>query len=468
MRDLTRIFTGLLLLISMGACTRSGLPGTGGSADSASVLRADAGANIVIGEGDSATLRVAVRGGSPPYRIRWNQESGTPAQIADVTATETATSALTVQETLVFRVVVADAAGRSDRDYVSVEVGPPGSGGEDVLITGPSVIESEAGIMLTAATSLSGTLTYNWEVVSGDGTLTNADTATPTLTGGQFGDVTVRVRVADESGQTREAETTVRVALRVSIEAPTVAIVGEQSNIGTEVNADPSLVQFEWSLVEGSASFGNLAGSRTSVETTAAESVRIRLTVRTTSGDEEVVEEATLVSIEDRTPEVLLGTNRGDIRLELFYEDAPQTVHNFLRYVDEGFYTDVLFHRIVADFVIQAGGYVLNGDELVEKEATYDPIPSEAGNGHSNVRGTISMALRGSDANSADSQFFINLSDENTFLDEPRPNSPAFTVFGQVIEGLDVVDDIAEVETGSRSGLTDVPVDDVIIEGASR
>jgi cyclophilin family peptidyl-prolyl cis-trans isomerase len=174
-----------------------------------------------------------------------------------------------------------------------------------------------------------------------------------------------------------------------------------------------------------------------------------------------------LVSIEDTTPEAVVHTSMGDIRLELFYDDAPKTVFNFLRYADDGFYNDLVFHRVIAGFVIQGGGFFMNGEELEARPPTFDPVMSEANNGHSNTIGTIAMALRGTDANSGTSQFFINLGDNN-FLDTATANQPAFTVFGHVIAGMDVVDAIAIVPTGQRSGQSDVPIDPVTISAVSR
>lgn len=169
---------------------------------------------------------------------------------------------------------------------------------------------------------------------------------------------------------------------------------------------------------------------------------------------------------------VRMRTNQGDIVLELEPLVAPNTVANFLQYADEGHYTNVVFHRVVSDFVIQAGAFVSLGAgsnprlrELQGRAA----IASEANNGRSNVRGTIAMALRGQDANSATDQFFINVVD-NSFLDT---GPPPFTVFGRVIDGLDTVDRIAGVATsdgvpvelndGFATTFDDVPSSDVTI-----
>ena len=154
-------------------------------------------------------------------------------------------------------------------------------------------------------------------------------------------------------------------------------------------------------------------------------------------------------------------TSHGDFTVELYEEDAPQTVANFLRYVDEGFFDGTIFHRIVPGFVIQGGGLT---SDLSQKK-THPPVRNEAGNGVRNQRGTLSMA-RTDEIHSATSQFFVNLAD-NDFLDQ-RPGQYGYAVFGHVTEGMDVIDKIAKVSTGKRKGHSDVPTQDVLIKSARR
>ena len=154
-------------------------------------------------------------------------------------------------------------------------------------------------------------------------------------------------------------------------------------------------------------------------------------------------------------------TSHGDFTIELYEEDAPQTVANFLRYVDEGFFDGTIFHRIVPGFVIQGGGLT---SDLSQKK-THPPVRNEAGNGVRNQRGTLSMA-RTDEIHSATSQFFVNLAD-NDFLDQ-RPGQYGYAVFGHVTEGMDVIDKIAKVSTGKRKGHSDVPTEDVLIKSARR
>ena len=163
-------------------------------------------------------------------------------------------------------------------------------------------------------------------------------------------------------------------------------------------------------------------------------------------------------------PLVLMETSSGDILLELFADKAPETVANFLRYVDEEFYNNTIFHRVIKDFMIQGGGLGVRMDE----KPTHDPIQNEAGNGLSNVRGTIAMA-RTSEPHSAAAQFFINLVD-NEELDHRDDSAEGYgyCVFGKVEDGMDVVDKIAKLKVKPQGEHEAVPVDMVVISRVSR
>jgi peptidyl-prolyl cis-trans isomerase B (cyclophilin B) len=159
---------------------------------------------------------------------------------------------------------------------------------------------------------------------------------------------------------------------------------------------------------------------------------------------------------------VELHTNHGIIKLELDAEKAPKTVENFLSYVTKGHYDNTVFHRVIDGFMIQGGGF----EPGMKQKPTDAPIDNEANNGLKNVKGSIAMA-RTNDPHSATAQFFINVND-NDFLNHssPTPQGWGYTVFGKVVEGLEVVDAIKKVKTGSKGFHQDVPVDDVIIEKA--
>ena len=156
-----------------------------------------------------------------------------------------------------------------------------------------------------------------------------------------------------------------------------------------------------------------------------------------------------------------IKTTLGDIQLELDAEKAPKTVENFLAYINEGFYDGTVFHRVISGFMIQGGGYEYDDGKLVEK-ATKEGIENEARNGLKNVRGSIAMA-RTRDPHSATTQFFINHVD-NTNLDHPSFDGWGYAVFGTVTQGLDVLDKIAAVTTGSVGRMQNVPSEEVTIE----
>lgn len=161
---------------------------------------------------------------------------------------------------------------------------------------------------------------------------------------------------------------------------------------------------------------------------------------------------------------VKLQTNFGDITLELNAEKAPITVANFLKYVDNGFYDNTIFHRVINGFMIQGGGF----DTDMNQKPTDAEIKNEADNMLDNNKYTIAMA-RTSAPHSASSQFFINVAD-NDFLNFTAPNGSGwgYCVFGKVVEGMDVVDKIKQVATTRRHGHQDVPVENVVIEKATR
>jgi peptidyl-prolyl cis-trans isomerase B (cyclophilin B) len=160
-----------------------------------------------------------------------------------------------------------------------------------------------------------------------------------------------------------------------------------------------------------------------------------------------------------KNPVVLMSTSLGNIRIELDAEKAPVTAQNFLDYVNESFYDGLIFHRVIPGFMIQGGGF----DAQMKQKGTKAPIKNEAANGLKNAVGTIAMA-RTNVVDSATAQFFINVKD-NDFLNHRSPSADAFgyAVFGQIIEGMDVVQKIEKVKTGNRGFHQDVPVEALVI-----
>lgn len=166
---------------------------------------------------------------------------------------------------------------------------------------------------------------------------------------------------------------------------------------------------------------------------------------------------------QDKNPVVVLATSKGEVRVELLPDKAPVTVKNFLDYVKAGHYNGTVFHRVIPGFMIQGGGM----DKDLNEKPTRDSIKNEAGNGLKNDRGTLAMARR-SDPNSASAQFFINVAD-NAFLNhkDETPQGFGYAVFGKVVKGMDVVDQIVSVKTTTRGVYQNVPEVAVEIESAA-
>jgi peptidyl-prolyl cis-trans isomerase A (cyclophilin A) len=163
----------------------------------------------------------------------------------------------------------------------------------------------------------------------------------------------------------------------------------------------------------------------------------------------------------EERPRVRLETTMGPIVIELFDNASPVTVENFLQYVEDGFYDETIFHRVEPGLVIQGGGFTRDMD----RKETRDPIVNEAGNGLRNLRGTVGAA-RTREMDSATSQFYINLVDNQGFNGDGETGG--YAVFGRVYEGMDIVDRIALVDTGSAGGLSNVPEDPIVILSATR
>ena len=163
-------------------------------------------------------------------------------------------------------------------------------------------------------------------------------------------------------------------------------------------------------------------------------------------------------------PMVLIETSSGDILVELYPDKAPDTVANFLRYVDEGFYKNTIFHRVIKDFMIQGGGLTMR----MEEKPTQAPVKNEAANGLKNVKGSLAMA-RAAEPHSAAAQFFINTVD-NPELDHTAPDAEGYgyCVFGQVVDGMEVVAKIEKAKVKAAGEHEAVPTDSIVITGTSR
>lgn len=274
----------------------------------------------------------------------------------------------------------------------------------------------------------------------------------------------------------------------VSAAAPAKAAIGELVTLRAEAQTDADAAQLRYQWFQTFGRVVTLTGadspeaSFTAPSFVKDEVLRFRCDVRVGSGEvSSAAVELTVVAdpthgldgdVGDGTddgsgetdprPRVLLTTSKGNITLELDRESAPISVANFLQYVDDGFYDGTIFHRVIADFVVQGGGF----DTSYEQKETRPPILNEGNNGKKNLRGTVAMA-RTNAPNSATSQFYINLVDNDSL--DARDEFPGYAVFATVVNGMDVVDEIAAVETGDREGVgSDVPNEQVVLETARR
>ncbi len=553
-------------------------------------FRADAGEDILAGEGDAVTLRASGINGTEPFLFRWNVErapdGAEDVTLSDKTAAETTTSRLTIQGRYVFRVVVVDAEGHDAYSFITVEVGPPGTGtttalevsiegpetitpgetgelravmygegdftylwevvsdsdvtldspdqpvtdftvaepgtvavrvtvrdetanavgaaewtieaffegGLAVDVSGPSGAEVNEVIEVTATVSnTNGEITYVWTVTDGEAELTNADTGTVSVRPTAVGRLAVQVEVTDAyDGSTATDEYVVTVTgstapLNLLTTSPDILKVGKDGDLAVAIeggDGEFEEIAYAWEVVSGDAALDDPSVAEPVLTASKAETIQLRVEVTAAATGVTRVGEAEVfvVTIAEDRPQVVLTFNRfDDMVFELRPDVAPKTVANFLHYVDDGFYDGAVIHRVAKtgegeDFVIQGGGFRPTGDGDLEERESRDPVPSEADNGLSNVRGTVAMALQGEDVDSGTSQWFVNMQDnsEGTAIDL---DAHGFTVFASVVDpGMDTADAIAAVETGTRTAIfdgephdmEDVPVENVIIESIKR
>ncbi len=256
---------------------------------------------------------------------------------------------------------------------------------------------------------------------------------------------------------------------------PPVADAGNSRNVAPGITAtldgsasrDPNLgdqISFSWEQTAGTTvALSNAASQRPTFEVPSGdEKLSFTLTVTDLLG-ESATDTVDLTIVPE--PKVRLATTKGDILLE-FFSDTPVTTKNFLQYVEDGFYNGTIFHRVVRDFVVQGGGFLPG---LAKQSGLRDAIVNEFSAERSNLRETVAMAKLGGDPDSATSQFFFNLGDNSGNLDT---QNGGFTVFAKVVEGMDVVDAIAAVPTGTKQDASgnsfgDVPLEDVVITTAT-
>lgn len=338
-----------------------------------------------------------------------------------------------------------------------------------------TVFEGGSATISATATNGSPPVNYRWDLNSG-GVAAIADPQSPVTTVSGLTDpgrYVFRVTASDAAGHHVFDYVDVEVTSAVSVEGPDFAIVNQPARLVAEVRDDAPDVSYLWEVVLGSATLDAPAAAETNLLATVGETVKVRLTV-SFSGDTQAGarRELDIVVVPNLTPRVRVETNMGDFVIELDGENTPRHMVNFLKYVDEGFYEGLLFHRNACTenrdtgecepFVIQGGGFRREGEQLVAVDPTHPAIEPENETSASNGGlYTVSLALRGGSTASGAAQFFINL-DENDFLDES-----GFTVFGRVVEGTDVVDALAatdRVPSPIIPGEVSLPAEDIVIQ----
>lgn len=369
-----------------------------------------------------------------------------------------------------------------------VEVRDPGVGGPNapgdlsVTATADPATVFEGGAVTLSAAAEGGTepLTFRWDqnggptVVINDATSARAGVSELT----EPGRYSFRVTITDAAGRHDSDFAAVEVLSAVEIDTPDFAIVGEPTTLTATVAAESGTPTFLWEVTSGTATLENAATATPALTAQEGETVKIRLTL-TFEGDTQpaATRDLDIVAVVNLTPRIRVETNLGDFIIELDGENTPRHMVNFLRYVDEGFYEGLLFHRNActenADtgecdpFVLQGGGFQRVGEELVAVDPTHDPIAKENDTSRSNGElYTVALALRGGSSDSGSTQFFINLDEDNDFLDDA-----GFTAFGRVVEGRDVVDSIAatdRVESTIIPGEESLPAEDIVIERINR
>lgn len=425
------------------------------------------------------TMAADATGGTPAYLFRWNQNVGPQdVEIANATLPDITVGPLATVGRYVFRVVVTDARGFTDTDFVAIEVT---AALEVTLTTGEQEVFEGMGVTLTAEVTL-GTppFEYTWELVEGPVDLDLGGEASPTLETAPFataGPYTFQVTVTDAASFDATAEVTIEVLDAVSTDVPELARAGVPLTLSVEPQTATAGLTYMWEVVEGMATIEDPASEQPTLTSSEDETITVRLTVTIPTedgGEVTTTREFEIVSVVGSTPRVQIETGFGDIVLELDLDEAPLHVENFLAYVNDDFYDGLLFHRISCSnnnadecdpFVLQGGGFERIDGELIEKEPTREPVPAEPNNLTNGEPYTVALALTAGEAVSGRTQFFINLAD-NSFLDDQD-----FTVFARVVEGQDVVDEIVAVErTGSPiiPGEVSLPVEDVMILHVTR
>lgn len=373
--------------------------------------------------------------------------------------------------------LISDGAARPD---------PPGD--LAVSITGPSSLPEGTTASLTA-TAASGTPPYAYRWIQNDGPadLDLQSSDTPAITASRFpepGRYSFRVTATDATGATGRAFFAIDVRSVLDTDVPDLAVIGEPTPLRVDVADEVTEYAVAWQIISGDATIEIPDDEETALTVSAPETVNLRVRViANAEPDLEATRDFEVVAVPSLSPRVTIETRFGAVTLELDGQVAPRHTAAFLRYVDDGFYDGLLFHRIACQsptatddcefFVLQGGGYFrAESGDMELREPTRGTIPAEVNDVITNAMPySVAMALRAVpgtsdfDVDSAATEFFINLAD-NAFLDEQ-----GFTAFARVVDGTDVVDTITALDREQSpiiTGEVSLPVEDVIMERVYR
>ncbi len=431
---------------------------------------ADAGQDQDVTPGEEVTLDGT--GSSDPddddqLRYAWAQTDGPQVELSSRTDAAPLFTAPDAPTSLTFELAVNDSRGAIATDTVTVTVNSPplaDAGRDRTVNPGQEVTLDGSG---SSDPDLEDALAYSWAQIDGaEVTLSSATVAQPKFTAPESPTVlTFELTVTDSQGASDVD--TVTITVTEAPNAPPSAHAGEDRNVvaglavtldglaSSDPEGDP--LSFSWEQTDGVDV--ELSDPDSPQPTfTVPEGAEVLSFMLTVDDGREGVDTASVTLTVLSEPRVRLSTSMGDVLVEILLDETPITSVNFLQYVEDGFYNGTIFHRIVPDFVVQGGGFLPG---MVAQEDVRDPILNEFDPERSNVRGTVAMAKVGNDPDSATSQFFFNLADNSENLDN---QNGGFTVFARVLEGMDVVDAMAEVELDGETPLEDVLLTTATIE----
>ncbi len=448
-------------------------------------------------EDDRLTLKAEASGGMGPFVYRWNIEvipddpddpfDGNILPIPDNVGEEILSIPLQLGRH-VYRVVVSDAMGNSAMDFVEINVAAQPLTVE--ITEAPDDDDASITVLSGQEFTLSAVpneenVTYLWAGI-GELFVDIDDEEAQTITAriDQIGETTIAVRAfSDDDSRVGQDNVTITVVSSVEVDRPEFLAPNEGTTLSARiVNSGLTNPTYFWevkSRIDNAVFLEPRTESTTLATPVVFDTFDFRLTVTADFEGEEVsiIRLFAISVIDSNRPRVVMqvasdteGVN-GRIVYELFPDAAPINVTNFLRYIDSDFYSDVLWHRVAENqdsepFVVQCGGFVRGDGFIAPKDPIYPPIMGEPNNGISNQLTTIAMALTGNNPDSGTTQFFVNLND-NSQLDD------MFTVFGEVVEGMDIIDAMAGVERTMAAiegggTLSDVPRVDIVITSFTR